>query len=323
MLPSSLAAAVAKICFNFQCKEPLPDLSPARRKSWRLLSGEIAELCDRCSYALFASGFPRRSDSRTGSPMLVALSNREISVKRTTPRMGVGGTAKRVHCGCIVSVTAYVLLDAGGVDCVACATKPSAMAPNQMISSPVLVSPLVTERREVDALSFPRSSTTWRALEVLFQQLDVPSSTTWRVLEVLFLQPDNMVNVVPSSTTWRALEVPFQQPDNLASVVPASSRGAVPTTWQALEAPLAASLERLMNFIEKDEEAIQLKHVMKRSRALKLKTPVCEGKLERLEKLISSKGLFAELEGGADAEEGGGDAVAGEGGADAEAADQL
>ncbi|RRT47006.1 hypothetical protein B296_00054032 [Ensete ventricosum] len=53
--PSSAAAvATAKICFNSQCKEPFPDPPPTRRKGWRLRSGEIAELCDRCSFSLSA-----------------------------------------------------------------------------------------------------------------------------------------------------------------------------------------------------------------------------------------------------------------------------
>lgn len=30
---------------------------------------------------------------------------------------------QRVHCGCIVSVNAFTLLDAGGIECVACARK--------------------------------------------------------------------------------------------------------------------------------------------------------------------------------------------------------
>ncbi|XP_042391578.1 uncharacterized protein LOC121982515 [Zingiber officinale] len=106
MSPSS--PAVAKICFNSQCKEPLPDPPPARRKGWRLCSGEIAELCDRCSCTFEQGNFCEtyHSDDRGW---------------RNCEACG-----KRVHCGCIVSLTDYVLLDADGVDCNALATKPSA-----------------------------------------------------------------------------------------------------------------------------------------------------------------------------------------------------
>lgn len=55
--PSSapVAAPAAKICFNAQCKESIADHIAPRRKGWRLRSGEIAELCDRCSYVLSSS----------------------------------------------------------------------------------------------------------------------------------------------------------------------------------------------------------------------------------------------------------------------------
>lgn len=38
-------------------------------------------------------------------------------------RMAYCNPLQRVHCGCIVSVHAYMLLDAGGVECIACAKK--------------------------------------------------------------------------------------------------------------------------------------------------------------------------------------------------------
>ncbi|KAG6509249.1 hypothetical protein ZIOFF_034642 [Zingiber officinale] len=131
MLPSSPAAAVAKICFNFQCKEPLPDLPPARRKGWRLRSGEIAELCDRCSCTFEQGNFCETYHSEDGGWRNCEGAARfEIKLNNILSDLAGFFFPHRVHCGCIVSVTAYVLLDAGGVDCVACATKPSAMAPS-------------------------------------------------------------------------------------------------------------------------------------------------------------------------------------------------
>lgn len=37
--------------------------------------------------------------------------------------LGLFFLLQRVHCGCIVSNQAYLLLDAGGVECIACVRK--------------------------------------------------------------------------------------------------------------------------------------------------------------------------------------------------------
>ncbi|KAJ4833901.1 hypothetical protein Tsubulata_032934 [Turnera subulata] len=42
---------------------------------------------------------------------------------------------KQVHCGCIVSLHAFVLLDAGGIECMACARKNILFTPNAWASS--------------------------------------------------------------------------------------------------------------------------------------------------------------------------------------------
>ncbi|CAL9772197.1 unnamed protein product [Musa acuminata subsp. burmannicoides] len=134
--PSSAAATTAKICFNSQCKEPFPDTPPTRRKGWRLRSGEIAELCDRCSCMFEQGNFCETFHSDDGG-------------WRNCETCG-----KRVHCGCIVSAPTYVFVDAGGVDCVACARKSLVTAPNQMLSSPMLMSQQVSERKEFPAKSW-------------------------------------------------------------------------------------------------------------------------------------------------------------------------
>ncbi|URD98978.1 B3 domain-containing protein [Musa troglodytarum] len=133
---SSAAVVTAKICFNSQCKEPLPDPPSTRRKGWRLRSGEIADLCDRCSCSFEQGNFCESFHSDDGG-------------WRNCETCG-----KRVHCGCVVSVSTYVLLDAGGVDCVACARKSLVMAPNQVASSPMFMSQQAPERREFPAKSW-------------------------------------------------------------------------------------------------------------------------------------------------------------------------
>ncbi|CAL9077228.1 unnamed protein product [Musa acuminata var. zebrina] len=133
---SSAAVVTAKICFNSECKDPLPDPLPTRRKGWRLRSGEIADLCDRCSCSFEQGNFCETFHSDDGG-------------WRNCKTCG-----KRVHCGCVVSVSTYVLLDAGGVDCVACARKSLVMAPNQVASSPMFMSQQGPERREFPAKSW-------------------------------------------------------------------------------------------------------------------------------------------------------------------------
>ncbi|CAI0407248.1 unnamed protein product [Linum tenue] len=86
-------------CFNSDCTES------KSKKGWRLRSGELAELCDRCGTAYEEGRFC------------------EIFHPRARGWRCCESCGKRVHCGCIVSVSAFTLLDAGGVECVACAKK--------------------------------------------------------------------------------------------------------------------------------------------------------------------------------------------------------
>ncbi|KAJ0017833.1 hypothetical protein Pint_10725 [Pistacia integerrima] len=99
----------SKICFNKECKE-LKSERP--RKGWLLRGGELAELCDRCG-SIYEEG--RFCDTFH----LNASGWRSCDT-----------CSKRVHCGCIISVNAFTLLDAGGIECMTCARKNVLLAPN-------------------------------------------------------------------------------------------------------------------------------------------------------------------------------------------------
>ncbi|CAN6457750.1 unnamed protein product [Victoria cruziana] len=100
----------SKICFNPKCGAAS---SERWRKGWRLKSGDVAELCDRCGSAYdelrFCEDF-----------------HFDAAGWRNCETCG-----KRLHCGCIVSVHAFWLLDAGGVECVSCAKTSSLSAENE------------------------------------------------------------------------------------------------------------------------------------------------------------------------------------------------
>ncbi|XP_044497204.1 B3 domain-containing protein Os07g0563300-like isoform X2 [Mangifera indica] len=99
----------SKICFNKECKE-LKSERP--RRGWLLRSGELAELCDRCG-SIYDEG--RFCD--TFHPNAGGWSSCDTC-------------GKRIHCGCIISISAFTLLDAGGIVCMACARKNVLLAPN-------------------------------------------------------------------------------------------------------------------------------------------------------------------------------------------------
>ncbi|ONK75980.1 uncharacterized protein A4U43_C03F22580 [Asparagus officinalis] len=120
------ATANLKICFNSLCKEPKSEAQ--RRKGWKLRSGDHAELCDRCSCAYEQGTFCETFH-------LDAAGWRKCE-----------SCGKRVHCGCIVSASSYVLLDAGGIECILCAKKTLSMTPNSMWSPSLILSSQVSER---------------------------------------------------------------------------------------------------------------------------------------------------------------------------------
>ncbi|XWS12723.1 hypothetical protein CRYUN_Cryun37aG0114800 [Craigia yunnanensis] len=119
------AASSSKICFNSDCKDLKSEIP---RKGWRLRTGELAELCDRCASA-FEEG--RFCDTF----------HLNASGWRSCESCG-----KRVHCGCIVSVHAFTLLDAGGIECIACARKNVVLGSNSSLPPSFLFHSSLSER---------------------------------------------------------------------------------------------------------------------------------------------------------------------------------
>ncbi|XP_061363038.1 B3 domain-containing protein Os07g0563300-like [Gastrolobium bilobum] len=99
---SSSSSSSSKLCFNSDCKE-LKSERP--KKGWRLRNGDLAELCDRCGSAFEEGTFC------------------EIFHSNASGWRNCDTCRKRIHCGCIVSSHAFVLLDPGGIECFACARK--------------------------------------------------------------------------------------------------------------------------------------------------------------------------------------------------------
>ncbi|KAB2060497.1 hypothetical protein ES319_A10G022700v1 [Gossypium barbadense] len=125
MTSTSVATSSSRICFNSVCN----DLKSERpRKGWRLRTGELAELCDRCA-SIYDEG--RFCDTF----------HLNASGWRTCESCG-----KRVHCGCIVSAYAFALLDAGGILCIACSRKNAVLGPNSSWPPSLLFNSSLPER---------------------------------------------------------------------------------------------------------------------------------------------------------------------------------
>ncbi|KAI9120796.1 hypothetical protein K1719_007829 [Acacia pycnantha] len=91
-----------KVCYNPECQELKSDRP---KKGWRLRTGDFAELCDRCGSAFEEGRFCETYHAKA-------------SGWRHCETCGKG-----IHCGCIVSCTAFMLLDPGGIECIPCARK--------------------------------------------------------------------------------------------------------------------------------------------------------------------------------------------------------
>ncbi|KAL2932046.1 hypothetical protein RDABS01_037456 [Bienertia sinuspersici] len=92
-----------KLCYNSNCKV---SSSETWKKGWRLRNLDFANLCHCCG-SIYEEG------------RFCETFHNHATGWRCCETCG-----KRVHCGCIVSIHAFVLLDAGGIEC-----KPNQMCP--------------------------------------------------------------------------------------------------------------------------------------------------------------------------------------------------
>ncbi|KAL4563157.1 hypothetical protein LXL04_027192 [Taraxacum kok-saghyz] len=97
-----------KVCFNSTCKEALD----VPRQGWLCRTGDFADLCDRCSSAFKDGKF-------------CDTYHLNASGWRCCESCG-----KQIHCGCIVSFHMFILLDAGGIECINCAKSEYILTPN-------------------------------------------------------------------------------------------------------------------------------------------------------------------------------------------------
>ncbi|KAG7542003.1 B3 DNA binding domain [Arabidopsis thaliana x Arabidopsis arenosa] len=122
MSSSSLSA---RFCFNHECFEFKLDHC---RPGWRLRSGDFVDLCDRCASAYEQGQFC------------------DVFHQRASGWRCCESCGKRIHCGCIVSASAFTLLDAGGIECLACARKKVALGSNFLPSPSFLFQSPISEK---------------------------------------------------------------------------------------------------------------------------------------------------------------------------------
>ncbi|EYU27908.1 hypothetical protein MIMGU_mgv1a019385mg, partial [Erythranthe guttata] len=152
-----------KLCFNSKCKEP----SDKWRRGWRRRTGEYAHLCDRCASVYEDEKFCETFHLKS-------------SGWRCCESCG-----KQIHCGCIVSFHMFVLLDAGGIECLTCA-KGCILTPNPAWPPPLHFLPSQPERmKDLSAKSWSpivgSGPVPWRQAPSLFNGSDVPSNMKLRM----------------------------------------------------------------------------------------------------------------------------------------------
>ncbi|KAK1378843.1 B3 domain-containing transcription repressor VAL2 [Heracleum sosnowskyi] len=122
---ASSSSSLPKLCFNSSCNQLLGEHS---RRGWRRRTGEFADLCDRCAIAFEEGKFCESF-------------HLNASGWRSCESCG-----KQIHCGCIVSFHMFVLLDAGGIECITCTKKSFILTPNPAWPPPSLLLPGLPER---------------------------------------------------------------------------------------------------------------------------------------------------------------------------------
>nr|AGN12860.1 putative B3 domain-containing transcription factor VAL3 [Leavenworthia alabamica] len=130
MLPVGLSSAMSsslspRFCFNSECFEFRLEHN---RPGWRLRTGDFADLCDRCA-SVYEQG------------KFCDIFHIKASGWRCCDSCG-----KRIHCGCIVSASSFMLLDAGGVECLVCARKKVALGSNFSQSPSFLFQSPISEK---------------------------------------------------------------------------------------------------------------------------------------------------------------------------------
>ncbi|XP_010434162.1 PREDICTED: B3 domain-containing transcription factor VAL3-like isoform X1 [Camelina sativa] len=142
---SSSSMSSSRFCFNHECSEfKLQHCRPG----WRIRTGDFVDLCDRCA-SVYEQG------------KFCDVFHLKASGWRCCESCG-----KRVHCGCIVSASAYMLLDAGGIECLACARKKLALGPNFSPSPSFLFQSPISEKFKDLSLNWSSST---RSNQMSFQ----------------------------------------------------------------------------------------------------------------------------------------------------------
>ncbi|KAL6573933.1 hypothetical protein OROHE_001475 [Orobanche hederae] len=158
-----MSSSTTEVCFNSNCKEA----SENWRRGWRRRTGDYAHLCDRCAVAYEDGKF-------------CETFHLNASGWRCCESCG-----KQVHCGCIVSFHMFVLLDAGGIECLTCAKRSYILTPNPAWPPPLHFLPSQPERMKDHSVKTWSSiagsgPVPWRQAPSLFNGSDIQSSVQLR-----------------------------------------------------------------------------------------------------------------------------------------------